>query len=56
MALNKYAQRYITGLCYAPKEDKFYWNGIIKAPGYMTEVSSLYKIDTRNRTFTQIYE
>ncbi len=22
----------------------------------MTEVSSLYKIDTRNRTFTQIYE
>ena len=38
MALNKYAQRYITGLCYAPKEDKFYWNGIIKAPGYMTEV------------------
>ena len=56
MALNKYAQRYITGLCYAPKEDKFYWNGIIKAPGYMTEVSSLYKIDTRNRTFNQIYE
>lgn len=56
MTLDRYAQRYITGLCYAPKEDRFYWNGIIKAPGYMTEVSYLYRIDTHAGTTEQVYE
>lgn len=56
MDLDRYAQQYITGLCYAPLEDRYYWNGIVKAPGYMTEVSYLYSIDINEGTFEQVDE
>lgn len=56
MDLDRYAQQYITGLCYAPLEDRYYWNGIVKAPGYMTEVSYLYAIDINEGTFEQVDE
>lgn len=56
MDLDQYAQQYISGLCYATREDKFYWNANIKAPGYLNEVSYLYTIDPIKMTATEVDE
>lgn len=56
MQMSKYVLPYISGLCYSKPEDKFYWNATVKAPGYLSEVSYLYTVDTAKGDVKEIDE
>ncbi len=56
MQLSQYALPYVTGLCRSTRDDLFYWNAIIKAPGYLSEVSYLYTLDPAKGKVTEIDE